>query len=49
VDVLPDFWGVLLKLDIVAVVFASATAIAFIFLAFKLYVVCHIFMFWEDA
>ncbi|WAQ83672.1 hypothetical protein PtA15_4A120 [Puccinia triticina] len=39
VDVLPEFWGVLLKLDVVAVVFAATTALAFTFLAFKLYAV----------
>ncbi|POW03630.1 hypothetical protein PSTT_10927 [Puccinia striiformis] len=37
VDVLPEFWGVLLKLDIVAATFASAIALTFTFLAFKLY------------
>ncbi|PLW46423.1 hypothetical protein PCANC_11113 [Puccinia coronata f. sp. avenae] len=37
VNVLPDFWEVLIKLDIVAVVFAALTSLAFIFLGFKLY------------
>ncbi|KNZ58701.1 hypothetical protein VP01_1877g13 [Puccinia sorghi] len=37
VDVLPNFWGLLIKLTIVSVVFVTATALALTFLGFKLY------------
>jgi hypothetical protein len=43
--VLPDFWEVLIKLDIVAVVFAALTSLAFIFLGFKLYSVRHVIIY----